>query len=131
MLKPWFEERGGFVAKPKSPVFRYHSEAVKYLRSIVKGSEKRFSTQWIGEWRLIDAMDYDGVAHQAYIGAKTYNSEMQQQLFKDIDLLRQGKVKGVVWHFFRRVGEPNGEPSSLLLQKLHQYGIVYIEHGHE
>jgi hypothetical protein len=128
MLAPWLNNSSYTPADGKPLEFALHAEAVRYLRSLVRGSEARFNTEQTGEWRLVDALDGQGIAHQAYLGTKSLNADMRSQLMKDVELIRKGEVKGVVWHFFRRTGSGAGGPNAALRKELEKYGIAVIVH---
>jgi hypothetical protein len=128
-LSPWLDRQDPVPAVDRELTFRVHSEAVKYLRALVRGKEQRVPTQENGKWRLLDAMDKHDVAHQAYIGPKSLNNDVRNQMLKDAELIRQGKVKGVVWHFFRRTGESSAGPSASLKRELQKHGIIIVVHA--
>lgn len=127
-LSPWLDGADDFPGKGRELHFAVHAEAVRYLRTLVRGKESRFTTGETGTWRLVDALDGQGIAHQAYLGAKTLNTDMRKQLLKDVELMRKGKVKGVVWHFFRRSGTDSSGPNAALRKELEKYGIAIILH---
>jgi len=128
-LAPWLHRRGIVPVKDRELTFGHHAQAATYLRSLVNGAERRISTQETGKWRKIDAMDKHGVAHQVYIGPKSTTRDVTDQLMKDAELLRKGKVSGVAWHFFRRTGETNAGPSPALKQLLQSHGIIVVIHS--
>lgn len=128
-LAPWLNRRDVLPAVDRTMTFRYHDEAAKYVKTLVRGSEQRIKTEEVGSWRLIDAMDRYGVAHQTYIGPKTTNNDVMSQLLKDAELIRSGKLNGVVWHFFRRTGESSAGPSEALKRELRKHGITYVVHS--
>ncbi|WP_274362238.1 hypothetical protein [Paenibacillus thermotolerans] len=127
-LSPFLDRTNDSPAKGRELHFSVHAEAVRYLRTLVRGRESRFTTGETGTWRLVDALDGQGIAHQAYLGAKSLNTDMRTQLLKDVELLRKGKVKGVVWHFFRRTGTDSAGPNAALRKELEKYGIAIIVH---
>jgi hypothetical protein len=64
----------------------------------------------------------DGVAHESKAGVNVKLTEViKNQILKDAELLREGEVKGVVWHFWQ------GADGSVL-DFLNQHGIPYIIH---
>jgi len=129
VLSPWLNRTGHTIGDDVSLTFRTHAEAVSYTRTLVNGREKRIPTKEIGHWRLIDAMDKHGIAHQTYIGVKTANKEITDQLLKDAELLRRGEVNGVVWHFFKRTGEADSGPAPELQRLLQKHGIMIVIHS--
>ncbi len=108
-------------AEEKRVVVSSHKEAVAYVRRMTKGAESAMDTQY-GK-RTIDALDAQGVIHQAYYHFT--ESQIRQQLRKDHELLRTGSTQGVVWHFFHG----SKKPSVALLNELSRMGIVVIVHS--
>ncbi|WP_309118455.1 hypothetical protein [Paenibacillus sp.] len=129
LVSPWVDKPDIVPDVDRTLSFRHHSDAVKYLRTLVRGHERRIGTEETGKWRLIDAMDKQEVAHQTYIGPKQPNKDVRDQLMKDAELIRKGKVKGVVWHFFRRTGDATAGPSPALKKLLQDNGIVFVIHS--
>ncbi len=110
------------------PVFYTHDEARAYLQRLVDGRLSKEDTKDVGKWRMIDARDSRNIAHQAYYGSKTNNQEVREQMLKDAELLRKGKVNGVTWHFFRRHRDQSIGPSDALRKELEERGIVIVIH---
>ena len=109
-------------------VFDSHNEARAYLQMTVNGRLSKETTEEVGEWRLIDALDRYGIAHQAYFGLKKNDRDMRDQLLKDAELLRRGKVNGVTWHFFRRDRDRSIGLTDSLRGELEKRGIVVVVH---
>jgi hypothetical protein len=108
--------------------FNSHNEARAYLQKLVRGHKSTRLTDQVGEWRLIDALDSYGIAHQAYFGDKSLNGQIEDQLLKDVEILSKGQVNGVVWHFFRRSVDDAIGPSDSLRKRLEERGIVVVVH---
>lgn len=111
----------------KSPAsFDVHRQAHDYLQLLVNGREIHLETTH--GVRRVDAFDSQAISHQAYL---TFNEKnIRLQLTKDAELLTNGyKIKGVVWHFFRRTNQ-NGRvgPSDQLRADIESKGIVVIIH---
>ena len=121
-----FSARNGYDWPEKT--FHSHNEARSYLRRIVHGQEAKRSTNQVGEWRLIDALDRYNVAHQAYYGLQTASKQVIEQALKDEELLRAGEISGVVWHFFRRSRDGSIGLSAPLRSQLEARGIVVVIH---
>lgn len=121
-----FSRRAGY--EWSNTGFHSHNEARSYLRKLVGGTETRRSTEQIGKWRLIDALDRDNVAHQAYFGFKSAEREVVEQALKDEELLRNGEVNAVVWHFFRRSRDDSVGLSDRLRTELEIRGIAVVIH---
>jgi hypothetical protein len=128
-LAPWMNRDSSEIGEKVSLTFRTHAEAVRYTRALVHGQEKRIPTIYTGSWRLIDALDKQGIAHQTFIGVKSPNQDITAQMLKDVELLERGEVNGVVWHFFRRTGETDSGPTPALRRMLEQYGIMIVIHS--
>lgn len=116
------------LADPAPLSFATHDEARAYMQKMVHGRLSRMDTETVGEWRMIDALDRHHVAHQAYFGFKDVTSDIMPQLLKDEELLQRGKLKGVVWHFFRRDRDGAIGLSDDLRRQLEERGIVVIVH---
>jgi len=91
-----------------------------------------------GRRRQIDALDPDGIAHQAYIGYVSNRftqlengDKVNEQIEKDVLLMREGKVKAVVWHFYRKKGETRNGPTGPLRKELERQGIIIVIHDQE
>lgn len=101
------------------------ADAKQYLLDIIGGSSPTLQTKY-GK-REINVLDPDGVAHEAkyYVNVK----EAKEQIRKDVELMKEGKVKGVVWHFFpiSKTGKVDLSPG--LRKELESNGIVIIEHN--
>lgn len=101
-------------------------DASKFLRELLNGEEKHFSTSPIGVRREYDVIDRDGVAHDAKVTIN--NKDMKEQIKKDALLMDRGEVKGVVWHFFRhKSGKLYLTPS--VKKELIKNGIVIVVHN--
>ncbi|MFC5453068.1 hypothetical protein [Paenibacillus aestuarii] len=103
-------------------------QAAAYLKSLVGGKEVVFSTP-SGKSRTIDALDAQGIAHQAYYSVM--ESQLRNdQMLKDVELLEQGtQVKGVVWHFFKKGTNQKEVPSANFRKELERKGIVVVIHN--
>lgn len=122
-----FRKRSG-ISEHEQLVFHSHDQARAYLQNIVHGHLARRNTDDVGEWRLIDALDSNGIAHQAYYGFKDWNNDIGDQLLKDAEILSKGQVKGVVWHFFKRERDHSIGLSNKLRSQLEARGIVIVLH---
>jgi hypothetical protein len=116
----------GVLSPMAVATYRTHAEAVRAIRAWVRGTGARRPTKPVGHWRLIDALDRDGIAHQVYIGPKSI--EVIDQLEKDQELLRTHAVRGVVWHFVQRTGETTYGPSAQLIARMREAGVLYVVH---
>jgi hypothetical protein len=123
--------------KKKLLEFRYERDARVYLKEQVRGIEKDVKLP-DGRLRKLDAVDPDGVVHQAYVGYMSNRfvtlengDEVSGQADKDGVLLRSGQARAVVWHFYRRTGSDKLGPSKPLLRELERQGILVIIHDEE
>ena len=121
-----FRKREDVQSEPLA--FHSHEEALAYMRKIVNGTYAQEDTEEVGEWRMIDGLDRQGVAHQTYIGHIAGTTKQREQMLKDSELLRKGKVNGVVWHFFRRKKDGAIGLSDSLRRDLEERGIVIVIH---
>jgi hypothetical protein len=111
-------EDGGAVS------IRSEREASAYIRKVTGGSQRTYPLA-AGKSRVVDALDANGIAHQAFY---TYTEPqlLGDQLPKDFSLLQDGTVKGVIWHFFIPPG--GAAPSAGLRGELERKGIVVVVH---
>lgn len=111
------------VAATKPPTtISSHAQAAAYLTTLVGGQTTTIEVS-PGTNRVIDALDANEVAHQAYYTFTT--AGLRTQMEKDVELLKSGaKVKGVVWHFF----DSSRRPSQAFLNELAGNGIIVQFH---
>lgn len=116
------------VEREEPESFDTHATAAYYLRNQVLGESKKFETP-MGV-RIIDAIDKQGIVHQAFL---TFNeTQLKIQLNKDKWLLQDGaNVNGVVWHFFKKTGSKQIGLSSSFTQFVQSFGIVIYIHSNE
>jgi hypothetical protein len=132
------EEEPEEKKRPKKLLeFRYERDARVYLKEQVHGVEKDVKLP-DGRTRKLDAVDPDGVVHQAYVGYMSNRFVMLEngdkvsgQADKDGALLRSGQARAVIWHFYRRVGTDKLGPSKPLQRELERQGILVIIHDEE
>lgn len=120
------QQPAGFASEP---------EARQHMQQMVNGKQTS-KTLPDGKRRQIDALDRDRVAHQAYLGyipnrkvADENGDRFNEQLSKDLELLRQNEVKAIVWHFFRSSKTGKVGPSKPLLRELERNGIIVMIHN--
>lgn len=119
------EELGGLApAAPERTVIRSEAQAKAYVKLLVGGSAAEIETS-LGK-RQIDVLDSDNVMHDAkyYIN----KADALEQLKKDAELLRTGKVQGVVWHIFLLQKENKFDLTESLRKKLEANGIMVVLH---
>lgn len=106
-----------------------HNQAAEYLRRLVNGVEKNMVVSVNPKrTRLVDALDVNGVAHQAFYTFSEFQLKTEQ-LPKDVELLKQsGQVKGVVWHFFKQSKKDKVELSASFREEVGRIGIVVVIH---
>jgi len=110
--------------------FATEAHARQALQRSVKGKEQWFFLDPSGRSRrLVDALDRYGVAHQAFLGYRALDASTRSQLKKDAELLKTGRVKGVIWHFYRKEKTGRIGPSASLAQELEKNGISIVLHG--
>jgi hypothetical protein len=101
--------------------------ASTYIRKLVHGHSVVFTTEDTGESRKIDALDPDGIAHEAKYTVN--NKQAHQEILKDVELIRKGLIKGSIWHFFRVKKTGQVELSSSLRKDLEDHGIIIVIHN--
>lgn len=99
-------------------------DAKVYLQQLLHAEGTVLATPYGN--RVIDVLDADGFAHEAKYTVNKTDAKLQIQ--KDAELIRSGKVKGVVWHFFavKRTGKFDTTPA--LLMELEKNGIMVVYH---
>jgi hypothetical protein len=121
LIEPEKDAADGAAVRIKS-----EKEAASYLRKLTSGSQKQYALD-NGSTRIVDALDANGIAHQAFF-TYTEGQLRSDQLPKDVKLLRSGQVKGVVWHFFVTSNGDQAGPSAALRKELESKGIVVVIH---
>jgi hypothetical protein len=103
------------------------AEASSYIQKLVHGHSIVMATEGTGEARKIDALDPDGIAHEAKYTVN--KKQAHQEILKDIELIQKGLIKGAVWHFFRiqKTGQLGLTPS--LRKDLEDHGIIVVVHN--
>jgi hypothetical protein len=103
------------------------AKASQYIQKLVHGHTVVMDTEDTGKSRKIDALDPDGIAHEAKYTVN--NKQAHQEILKDVELIRKGKIKGAVWHFFRnqKTGQVGLSPS--LRADLENHGIIVVVHN--
>jgi len=96
-----------------------HAGAARWLRAQTGGKEARIRTS-LGD-RIIDSLTPDRTAHQAIFS--TRGKDLLIQADKDAELLREGLVSRVVWHFFLGTGNKHPPPTAAELDMLAERGI--------
>lgn len=110
-----------------SELITSEAEASNYIRRLVHGHSVVMDTEDTGESRKIDALDPDGIAHEAKYTVN--NKQAHQEILKDVELIRKGWIKGAVWHFFRiqKTGLTGLTPA--LRKDLEEHGIIVVIHN--
>lgn len=106
------------------------------------GSTGKVGEQWLSEnlggesqvyfntsqgGRYVDQLA-NGVANESKVGYQSLTPSIQLQISKDAELLNNGAVNDVNWHFFQSPVTGLGRPSQPLLNALQQNGINVIIH---
>ncbi|MCL6458216.1 MAG: hypothetical protein K6T85_09440 [Gorillibacterium sp.] len=133
-LKSFFTNKDGgqaafeqFSEEKPPPYIDSEVKAKLYIQEMVNGKRPdNLVTEPIGKWREYDAIDADGVAHDAkYTISK---QEAFEQIAKDAELLRRGEIKGCVWHFFRYKKSNKQYLTPAIKSELERNGIIYVIH---
>lgn len=109
-------------------VFGRAEEAAEYVRGVTRGSKVTVSTP-NDRQRQLDALDADGLMHEVKLGYTSKSKDIESQIVKDVELMKQStQVKGVVWHFFRKEKDGKIGPSKPLRTYLEKQGIIVVIH---
>jgi hypothetical protein len=108
-------------------LIRSEAEASQYIQKLVHGHTVVMSTQETGESRKIDALDPDGIAHEAKYTVNL--KQAHQEILKDVELIRNGVIKGAVWHFFRNQKTGQIGLTGSLRKDLEEHGIIVVVHN--
>jgi hypothetical protein len=108
-------------------LIRSEAEASHYIQKLVHGHTIVKSTKETGESRKIDALDPDGIAHEAKYTVN--HKQAHQEILKDVELIRTGIIKGAVWHFFRIHKTGQIELTTALRKDLEEHGIIVVVHN--
>lgn len=118
-------EARSFLKEPKDvdipdtkTITSAHDAAI-YVRTLVSGKERKDFKTPSGQIRHIDALDANGIAHQAFY--TTNKTNLPEQMKKDVELLQTGQITGVVWHIFK---SDTAGLTPFLRQELENNGIV-------
>jgi hypothetical protein len=103
------------------------AEASNYIRNLVHGHSVVMATENTGEARKIDALDPDGIAHEAKYTVN--KKQAHQEILKDVELIQKGLIKGAVWHFFRIQKTGQLGLTSSLRKELEDHGIIVVVHN--
>ncbi|WP_442604069.1 hypothetical protein [Paenibacillus sp. KN14-4R] len=115
-----FKERGN-QEEGKELKIANHTEALNFIVNMVNGKSKEKRQTSDGRWRELDALDKQNIAHQVYFSTPE-KAIRENQFPKDVDLLKSGKVNGVVYYFFK-----NGNvPSPQFRAELERAGIAVV-----
>ncbi|MDE5162495.1 hypothetical protein PYL81_17855 [Paenibacillus larvae subsp. larvae] len=104
---------------PDTKTITSANDAATYVRTLVSGKERKDFKTPSGQIRYIDALDANGIAHQAFY--TTNKTNLPEQMKKDVELLQTGQIKGVVWHIFKK---DTAGLTPALRQELENNGIV-------
>jgi hypothetical protein len=108
-------------------LIRSEAEASQYVQKLVHGHTVVMSTKETGESRKIDALDPDGIAHEAKYTVN--HKQAHQEILKDVELIRAGVIKGAVWHFFRNQKTGELGLTAALRKDLEEHGIIVVVHN--
>ena len=99
--------------------------AEKALRSAYNGAKATFNTPW-GK-RIVDSYSKI-VIREAKYGYPSLSKFLQQEINKDVWILKNTSVKSIEWHFYWSSVSNSGGPSGPLLEELARHGIKVIFH---
>lgn len=113
--------------QPDKPKINSAEQATLYLQKLMVSNGTSIDVPpELGKYRKIDVLDSDGYAHDAkyYVNS----TEVKKQIAKDAELIKSGKVKGVVWHFFYIEEKKKYGTTKPMLKMLEENGIMVVYH---
>lgn len=103
------------------------------MREVYGASKKTFNVTYTVDGveknarRFVDGFA-KGVAHESKVGYASLTQFIKEEALKDIQLMKDGNVKEVVWHFYKSAVTGKAGPSGPLEKFLKENGIkVMIE----
>ncbi|WP_058304340.1 hypothetical protein [Gorillibacterium timonense] len=116
-----------FSEDKPAPYIDSEAKAKVYVQELVNGKPKAFPTSTAGKERQYDAVDPDGIAHDAKYTVN--KKDALEQIQKDVELIKSGKIKGCVWHFFQvKKNNKGADLTPALRKELEENGIVIVIH---
>ncbi|WP_438432874.1 hypothetical protein [Gorillibacterium sp. sgz500922] len=116
-----------FSEDKPAPYIDEENDAKIYIQELVNGKPKVIKTYPIGTERRYDAIDSDGIAHDA-----KYNLRKElalEEIKKDVELIKRGEIKGCVWHFFQiKRNNKGADLTPSLRAELEKNGITVVIH---
>lgn len=92
----------------------------------VLGGKKQYFNSY-GTRRFVDHYARE-IAHEAKYGYVSLSKAIRQQIRVDSELIRDGRIKGATWHFFRSKQTGKIGPSKGLADELKKAGIKIVIH---
>ena len=108
-------------------VFKTGKEGEEYLAKLVGGKPQQYFKTTHGG-RYIDQLA-DGIAYESKVGYRSLDLFTNKQVLKDMELLNDGIVDAVEWHFFRSGNTGKIGPSKTLIEMLIENGIKVVTHN--
>lgn len=116
-----------FAEEKPPPFIDTEEKAKKYIQETYNSkTPDHIDTKPVGDRREYDAIDADGVAHDAKY--TIYKAEAFKQIAKDAELMRRGEIKGCVWHFFNYKKSNRQFLTASIRAELERNGIIYVIH---
>ena len=106
-------------------IYSSWQSAENALRTAYNGAKVTFNTPW-GK-RIIDSYSKN-VIREAKYGYQGLSKFIQQEINKDVWILKNTSVKSIEWHFYWSTASNSGGASGPLLKELARYGIKVIFH---
>jgi filamentous hemagglutinin len=97
------------------------------LQDAYGGGPASFKTS-DGTYRFVDNFS-EGVARESKAGRISFGRSIRRQVAKDAELLKDGAVESVEWHFFKSPTTGKSGPTESLREALEEAGITIIIHG--
>ncbi len=107
-------------------VYKKGSNAEKTLKELTDGGHKYFATTDDIGARIVDSFGPDNIAYEAKEGYTACTAFVRKQIAKDAYLIKEKKISGACWNFFKSPITGKIGASKKLLETLEKYGIEYI-----
>ncbi len=115
------------LGKNKGTYFMGGRAGEKYLAAIVGGVAKPVTFRTSKGIRFVDVL-VDDIAHESKVGFTELTPFIKKQILKDAELLKNGDIEGVKWHFFKSEISGKGGANQKVYDFLKENGIEYILH---
>lgn len=103
-------------------------EALRKAYNTAKTVAERTINSSLGK-RIYDALDVGRrIGYEAKYGYQCYSGRIAQEVAKDAELLANGTLNGIEWHFYTSMVSNTQGYSKPLYEALNQAGITIVNH---